>query len=108
MHIDHVVSPPSAERSELLKSTARVHVWGSSVHTQVQGVYIHKKLFTTQGHMEFTEKMVKKQLEMRVKEGTLKEDDADEATERAHWLHDGVLVAKAVLRFFHGDDDYIE
>jgi hypothetical protein len=52
--------------------------------------------------------MVKRQLEMRVETGSLKEAEADEATQRAEWEHDGLLVAKAVLRFFHGDDDDIE
>jgi len=104
MHVDHVVSAPSPNH-ELLRSGEEVHVWGSSEHTNVQGVYIRKRLFTTQGHMEFSEKMVKRQLAMRVESGSLKKEDADEATERADWMHDGSLVAKAVLRFFHGDDD---
>jgi GMP synthase-like glutamine amidotransferase len=107
MHVDHVVKPPSVEKSKLLKNGTKVHVWGSSEHTEVQGVYIHKRLFTTQGHMEFTEIMVKRQLEMRVEAGNLEKEEADEATERAEWKHDGLLVAKAVLRFFHGDDDDI-
>jgi hypothetical protein len=71
----------------------------------VQGVYIPHRLFTTQGHMEFDENMVKRQLEMRVESGAVEKDVAEEARERASWLHDGLLVAKAVLRFFHGDDD---
>lgn len=108
MHVDHVIEPPSPERSELLQTEKKVHIWGSSEHTKVQGVYLHKRLFTTQGHMEFSERMVKRQLGMRVEAGSLKEDEADEATQRAEWEHDGLLVAKAVLRFFHGDDDDIE
>jgi hypothetical protein len=108
MHLDRVVSPPSAETSDLLDKDVKVHVWGTTDHTGVQGVYIHKRLFSTQGHMEFDEKMVKRQLEMRVESGSVEKKDADEAAERAGWEHDGLLVAKAVLRFFHGDDDVYE
>lgn len=108
MHLDHVVNSPSPETSSLLDSGTKIHVWGSSDHTGVQGVYIQKRLFSTQGHMEFNEAMVKRQLQMRVESGSLSEKTADEATERAEWIHDGLVVAKAVLRFFHGDDDEFE
>lgn len=107
MHVDHVVNPPSVDTTDLLPKGTQVHVWGTSEHTGVQGVYIQKRMFTTQGHMEFNEAMVKRQLEMRVKAGSLSEKDADEASERADWIHDGLVVAKAVIRFFHGDDDGI-
>jgi GMP synthase-like glutamine amidotransferase len=107
MHLDHVVNPPSTETTDLLSKGTKVHVWGTSKHTGVQGVYIQKRLFTTQGHMEFNEAMVKRQLELRVKSGSVTEKDANEASERADWMHDGETVAKAVLRFFHGDDDKI-
>jgi hypothetical protein len=58
--------------------------------------------------MEFNEAMVKRQLEMRVQAGSLKREEASEASERADWMHDGEVVARAVVRFFHGDDDDIE
>lgn len=108
MHLDHVVDPPSPDKTDLVKKGTKVHVWGTSEHTGVQGVYIQQRLFTTQGHMEFNEKMVRRQLEMRVKAGSVTKEDADEAAERADWMHDGLIVAKAVLRFFHGDDDALE
>ncbi|KAH7379247.1 class I glutamine amidotransferase-like protein [Phaeosphaeria sp. MPI-PUGE-AT-0046c] len=108
MHLDHVVNPPSAATTDLLPAGTKVHVWGTSEHTGVQGVYIQKRLFTTQGHMEFNEAMVKRQLEMRVQSGSVSREDADEAAERADWKHDGETVAKAVVRFFHGDDDKVE
>jgi GMP synthase-like glutamine amidotransferase len=107
MHLDHVIDAPSHGSTDLLEPGTRVHVWGQSEHTKVQGVYIQGRLFTSQGHMEFDDKMVKRQLEMRVKSGAVKKDDADEASEKAHWMHDGLRVAQAVLRFFHGDDDAI-
>ncbi|OAF98994.1 class I glutamine amidotransferase-like protein [Paraphaeosphaeria sporulosa] len=105
MHIDLVVDPPSASKTDLLDPSTEVHVWGTSDHTGVQGVYIPTRLFTTQGHMEFDDKMVKRQLEMRVQSGAVESNVAEKAAERAEWQHDGLLVAKAVLRFFHGDDD---
>jgi GMP synthase-like glutamine amidotransferase len=108
MHLDHVITPPSAKTTHLLKPKDKVHVWGTSDHTGVQGCYLQKRLFTTQGHMEFDERMVMRQLEMRVNAGSLEEKDADEAAERADWMHDGLLVARAVVRFFHGDDDKLE
>jgi GMP synthase-like glutamine amidotransferase len=110
MHVDYVVEAPkpTGKNRELLPPGTKVHVWGTSEHTGVQGCYINKRLFTSQGHMEFTEEMVKRQLEKRVESGALKEEDADEAAERSDWMHDGLLVAKAVLRFFHGDDDKVE
>ncbi|KAF2847654.1 class I glutamine amidotransferase-like protein [Plenodomus tracheiphilus IPT5] len=108
MHLDHVVNAPSVDTTDLLPPGTKVHVWGTSDHTGVQGVYIHKRLFSTQGHMEFDEAMVHRQLEMRVEAGSVSQADADEAAERADWMHDGLTVAKAVLRFFHGDDDEIK
>jgi GMP synthase-like glutamine amidotransferase len=108
MHLDHVVNPPSLATTDLLPKGTNVHVWGTSEHTGVQGVYIQKRLFTTQGHMEFNEAMVKRQLAMRVSAGSLSEKDADEASVRADWMHDGKRVAEAVIRFFHGDDDIVE
>lgn len=110
MHSDQVVEPPkpTEETKELLSPNTKVHVWGTSEHTHVQGCYIQKRMFTSQGHMEFTEKMVRRQLELRVESGALKPEDVNEATTEADWMHDGLLVAKAVLRFFHGEDDKVE
>ena len=108
MHIDHVVNAPSTETTDLLEEGTKVHVWATTDHTEVQGVYIQQRLFTSQGHMEFNERYVKRQLEMRVDAGSVEKNDADEAAERADWMHDGLVVAKAILRFFHGDDDKLE
>jgi GMP synthase-like glutamine amidotransferase len=108
MHRDEVRDVPSPRKTDLLPEGTKVHVWGRSEHTGVQGVYIHKRLFTTQGHMEFDEALVKRQLEMRVESGSVSKEEASEAAERADWMHDGLRVAQAVLRFFHGDDDIYE
>ncbi|KAM7217973.1 gmp synthase [Rhypophila decipiens] len=115
MHQDQVVSPPTRETAaELLAGTARggsekVEVWGHSDHTAVQGVYIRGRLFTTQAHLAFDEGMVKRQIEMRVESGSIEDlEHADQAAETAHLQHDGELVAAAILRFFHDEDEDIE
>jgi GMP synthase-like glutamine amidotransferase len=108
MHLDHVVNPPSPETTHLLSKDTEVHVWGESDHTGVQGVYIPKRMFTSQGHMEFNEKYVRRQLELRVKAGSVDLQEADEAAVKADWMHDGLRVAQAVLRFYHGDDDEVK
>lgn len=107
MHQDHVVAPPSHKTANgLLGKDTEVHVWGSSDHTNVQGLYIPNRLFTTQAHLAFDEDMVKRQIEMRVKSGGIKDmDHANRAAETADLEHDGQEVAKAILRLFRFDDD---
>jgi GMP synthase-like glutamine amidotransferase len=108
MHQDHVVEPPSSKSSNLLKEGQKVHVWGSSEHTAVQGIYIKDRLFTSQGHLGFDEDMVKRQIELRVESGSLKDlDHADAAKETADMEHDGEAVAGSILRLFHGEDNDI-
>lgn len=51
MHQDHVVSPPSHKSTDLLKEGDKVHVWGRSEHTKVQGLYVLNRVFTSQAHM---------------------------------------------------------
>lgn len=52
-----------------------------------------------------------RQIEMRLDSGSIdREKDGKElenAKDTAEWEHDGVVVAGAILRFFHGDDDGI-
>jgi len=108
MHQDHVVEPPSSKSTDLLKDDQKVHVWGSSEHTAVQGIYIKDRLFTSQGHLGFDEDMVKRQIELRVESGSLKDlDHAEAAKETADMEHDGEVVAASILRLFHGDDNDI-
>lgn len=109
MHQDHVTSPPSHETTSLLSPSQKVHVWGSSDHTAVQGVYLKDRLFTSQGHLGFDEQMVKRQIDMRIESGGIKaEDKPDEAKELADLEHDGEVVAAAILRLFHGEDVDVE
>ncbi|KAJ5242471.1 uncharacterized protein N7469_000798 [Penicillium citrinum] len=57
-------------------------------------------------HLAFDEDMVKRQIQIRVDGGGIKDlEHADRAAETAHLEHDGVEVAKAILRLFVYDDD---
>ncbi|KAL2786396.1 class I glutamine amidotransferase-like protein [Aspergillus keveii] len=108
MHQDQVVSPPTSASAgpELLPAETEISVWGRSEHTPVQGLYIPNRLFTTQAHLAFDEDMVKRQIQIRVESGGIKDlEHADRAAETADLEHDGVEVAKAVLRIFVFDDD---
>lgn len=107
MHQDQVVrAPTAASAAGLLSSDTEVRVWGRSEHTAVQGLYIPNRLFTTQAHLAFDEDMVKRQIQIRVDSGGIQDlEHADRAAETAYLEHDGVEVAKAVLRLFVFDDD---
>lgn len=106
MHVDHVVDPPSSASSNgLIEDDSSVHVWGSSKDFKVQGVYIRERLFTSQGHLGYDEEMVKAHVDSRVEKGAIKDKkQAEEAKDKAGLDHDGILVAGAILRFFHGED----
>ncbi|KAF2718934.1 putative glutamine amidotransferase-like protein C13C5.04 [Polychaeton citri CBS 116435] len=111
MHQDHVETLPSHQTSDLLLPSQKVHNWASTDHTEIQGVYIRDRLFTSQGHLGFDEAMVRRQIELRQDAGSIDEDDKKEvayADETAHLEHEGEVVAAAILRFFHGDDHEIE
>ncbi|KAL2809378.1 class I glutamine amidotransferase-like protein [Aspergillus granulosus] len=108
MHQDQVVSPPTAISAgpDMLSTDTEVEVWGHSEHTAIQGLYIANRLITTQAHLAFDEDMVKRQIQMRVDSGGIKDlEHADRAAETADLEHDGVEVAKAILRTFVYDDD---
>jgi GMP synthase-like glutamine amidotransferase len=65
----------------------------------VQGFYIHKKVFTMQGHPEFNEEIMKEILSVRRKMGVFDEEMFTDAMERAGKHQDGVVIAKAFLKF---------
>lgn len=111
MHQDHVVTRPSQETTDLLTADDQVHVWASTKLTEIQGLYIRDRLFSSQGHLGFDEHMVKTQIELRIQSGAITSEDQNEvkyAEETAHMEHDGEVVAAAILRFFHGDDHDID
>ncbi len=110
MHVDHVVDAPTSSSSEgLIADNSSVTVWGSSETIPIQGVYIRERLFTSQGHLGYDEQMVKKHVDSRFEKGLIKDEkQAEEAKEKAGLDHDGLLVAGAILRFFHGEDKDIK
>ncbi|PLB44555.1 class I glutamine amidotransferase-like protein [Aspergillus steynii IBT 23096] len=108
MHQDQVVTAPTAASAGLahLPDDTEIACWGRSDHTPIQGLYIPNRLFTTQAHLAFDEDMVKRQIQIRVDAGGIKDlEHADRAAETAHLEHDGVEVAKAILRSFVYDRD---
>ncbi|KAL2812226.1 class I glutamine amidotransferase-like protein [Aspergillus cavernicola] len=110
MHQDQVVSPPTAASAgpDMLSPDTKIACWGRSEHTPVQGLYIQNRLFTTQAHLAFDEDMVRRQIQMRVDSGGIKDlGHADRAADTADLEHDGVEVAKAILRLFVYDDDEV-
>ena len=55
--------------------------------------------------------MVKREIEMRIKSGSISEEHEEErkkAVETSHLDHDGAELASAILRFFHFEDDGLE
>lgn len=116
MHQDHVVDAPSSSTTSLISKSddpkkvgKEVAVWGSTEETPIQGVYLRERLFTTQGHLGYDEKMVKLHVKQRYENGSLEDEkQAEEALKKAGKEHDGVLVAGAILRFFGGEDAGIE
>ena len=90
MHKDIVASCPYG-----------VEALGTSPQCEVQGMYVPNKLITLQGHPEFGGYIMLELLKARSDLGILVDDETYEsALQRAKNNHDGVLVAKVVLRFF--------
>ena len=112
MHQDQVTTLPSHETTDLLEKGQKVHIWASTEHTKIQGLYIKDRLFSSQGHLGLDETNIKRQVELRIKSGAIDTDEdkkaVEYAKETAHMEHDGEVVASAILRFFHGDDHDID
>ncbi|KAJ3177995.1 hypothetical protein HDU85_005715 [Gaertneriomyces sp. JEL0708] len=100
LHQDEVVECPTHASSDgLLKPDENVEVWGSSDKCKVQGLYIRGRMFTTQGHLELADELVRIQVEHHVDEGAVEQHVADKANEKENTEHDGEMVAGAILRF---------
>lgn len=109
MHQDYVdlESDESCERGCGGKDL-KPNVWGSSKDCPVQGFYVHKRIFTTQGHLGYDEVMVRESIEEIQERGGLPRDKEVEAAKEAGELeHDGDIVAGAILRFLAEWDDDI-
>lgn len=65
----------------------------------VQGMYISKRLITVQGHPEFNEDIMRKIMDARHEAGIFDDAAYEESIARADKYQDGVLVARAFLRF---------
>lgn len=101
MHQDRVETVPDHESSKgLLSPDQKVEVWGHSEKTPIQGLYIKGRLFTSQGHLEMAEELVRIQIDVHKENGQVEEDLAKDAQKRAAVDHDGEILARAILRFF--------
>ncbi|RMZ72553.1 class I glutamine amidotransferase [Pyrenophora seminiperda CCB06] len=78
---------------------ANVEKLGGSPRCLVQGMYQKGKLISVQGHPEFTEPIVSYLVKMRAGQGIFSEEQAKDALERVGNPHDGLVIAKAFLRF---------
>ncbi|KAI4628394.1 hypothetical protein J4E80_002533 [Alternaria sp. BMP 0032] len=76
---------------------------GGSPRCLVQGMYKKGKLISVQGHPEFTEPIVSYLVKMRAEQGIFEDEQAKDALERVGKHHDGVVIAKAFLRFLMED-----
>ncbi|KAH8596106.1 class I glutamine amidotransferase-like protein [Bisporella sp. PMI_857] len=65
----------------------------------VQGFYIQNRVFTVQGHPEFNEEIMKEILNVRRKAGIFDQEMFEDALARSEKHQDGVVVAKAFLKF---------
>ncbi|OTB00372.1 hypothetical protein M426DRAFT_65961 [Hypoxylon sp. CI-4A] len=71
----------------------------STTMCPVQAIYVPGRLFSVQGHPEFTSFFAKEIIETRRYGGILGEDIFKDGMRRAANKHDGVAVARAFLRF---------
>ncbi|CAG8977966.1 hypothetical protein HYALB_00001847 [Hymenoscyphus albidus] len=69
----------------------------------VQGMYAAKRLLTVQGHPEFNGDIMKEIMTLRHAQGIFDDAILEDALARADKYHDGVVVAKAFLKFIMED-----
>ncbi|KAL2121073.1 hypothetical protein VTJ04DRAFT_5100 [Mycothermus thermophilus] len=92
MHRDQVFGVPDG--AELLASSDKC---------PNHGFWIPGKVLTVQGHPEFTAEIMREILDLRKEAGIFPEGVYESGVERNGDHHDGVLVAKAILRFLQED-----
>ncbi|KAL8956258.1 MAG: hypothetical protein Q9193_006169, partial [Seirophora villosa] len=81
---------------------AGVQPLGSTALCKVQGMFAPGRVFTVQGHPEFTAEILVEILEVRHKEGVFGDAIYKDAMARVGRRHDGVLVGKRFIEFFQG------
>ena len=72
---------------------------GATDRCDIQGTYCPGRFITVQGHPEFTNDIVTEILTARHAVGIFTDDEYKDMMARVNNEHDGVLVAKAFLRF---------
>ena len=72
---------------------------GQSPVCAVQGMYAPRRLFTVQGHPEFTEEIMEEIIDTRHKTGIFDDEAYETHMKKVALEHDGVLVGQAFLRF---------
>ncbi|KAL8644607.1 MAG: hypothetical protein Q9210_007167 [Variospora velana] len=83
---------------------AGVQPLGSTKPCKVQGMFVPRRVFTVQGHPEFTEEILVEILEVRHQEGVFGDEIYKEAMARVGRRHDGVMVGKRFIEFFLGKE----
>ncbi|KAL9007720.1 MAG: hypothetical protein Q9173_007077, partial [Seirophora scorigena] len=75
---------------------------GSTSLCKVQGMFVPGRVFTVQGHPEFTEEILVEILEVRHEQGVFGDEIYKDAMARAGRRHDGAMVGKRFIEFFLG------
>lgn len=72
---------------------------GSTDRCAIQGMFSPKRFVSVQGHPEFTNEIVSEILEARREAGIFTDEEFKDMMGRVENEHDGVIVAKAFLKF---------
>lgn len=86
-------------RDVVYKCPRDVEIIGSTDACEIQGIYVHRKLFTVQGHPEFNGEIMTELLEARYQMGLFSKKLYEDAMSRANKHNDGLLVAESFLKF---------
>ncbi|KAL8765628.1 MAG: hypothetical protein Q9209_007360 [Squamulea sp. 1 TL-2023] len=76
-----------------------VQLLGSTSRCKVQGMFVPGRVFTVQGHPEFTEEILVEILEVRHEQGVFGDEIYEEAMKRVGRKHDGLMVGKRFVEF---------
>lgn len=78
LHQVHVATTPPVETAKgLRKPDTKVHVWGSSGHTAIQGLYTRDKLLPLQAYVAFDADMVNNEISVRVESGAIDDKEGE-------------------------------
>lgn len=102
MHRDIVSAYPSTLEDER-GVKHEIERLGATKECEVQGMYVKGRFMGVQGHPEFTEGIVREILTSRWTKGIFDDAEYEEAMKRVGNKQDGVIVAKAMLRFLLDD-----